>query len=75
MNSTQWSRGVAAEVRAEMARQRTSRKELADATGISLSTLRRRLDDDTPFALDELPRVAHALNVPIAALMPGVAAA
>lgn len=63
MNYSTRREQVAAEVRAEMARQRISLTELADATSISPSTLRRRLDSVSPFDVDELDRVAGALGV------------
>lgn len=70
MNYSALSHHVAAEIRAEMARQRMSLAELAGRIGLSESTLRRRLDGRTPFGLDEFARTAAALNVPVEQLMP-----
>lgn len=64
------SQRVAAEVRAEMARQnkRVTLTGMAEATGITLSTLRRRVDGSSSFTLDELTRVAEYLGVSVAVL-------
>ena len=54
---------VAAEVRAELGYQNTSKATLAKATGISVDTLRRRLDGLYPFSIEELDKICHALDV------------
>lgn len=54
---------LAAEIRAELARQSRSRQDLAAHLGISTDTLRRRLDGVRPFYFDELELVAAFLNV------------
>lgn len=67
---------VAAEVRAEMARQRLSQQSLADRLGWSQQRLSRRIMADggkyplVPFDVEELAQVAEVLGVPITQLMP-----
>lgn len=56
---------VAAELRAEMARQNRSRMDLADALGISHSAASRRFDGSISLDVDELYRVAVWLSVPV----------
>lgn len=65
---------VAAEVRAEMARKQVTKKELSVQTGMSLSTLQRRLYGTYPFTVEELLRVATALDAPISQFFKGEAA-
>lgn len=60
---------LAAEVRAEMARQRIALTTLSEKTGIPLSTLRRRTDAHVPFDVDELDAVGRVLGVSVAALL------
>lgn len=60
---------VSAEVRAEMGRQQKSRREVADAMGVSHMYLSRRLNGRTPFDLTDLDRIAAALGVPVARLL------
>lgn len=66
---------VAAEVRAEMARQRITQQALADQLGWPQSRLARRLADTTlnapiPFDVPELVLIADALGVPLAQFLP-----
>lgn len=63
MNYSSRREQVATEIRAEMARQRISLTALADATSISLSTLRRRIDGRIAFRVDELDKVTAALGL------------
>lgn len=56
---------VAAEVRAEVARQRISQTRLAEHLSISQAGISRRLSGDTPFDLNELTAVAKFLGVPV----------
>ena len=65
-----FSEKVAAEVRGEAARRRVQGMDLARATGLSESSMSRRLTGRIPFNVDELAAVAEALNVPIADLLP-----
>ena len=54
---------LAAEVRAEMARQRVTPSQLAEATGISRATLGRRLSGQLAFTVDELALISTHLQV------------
>ena len=56
---------IAAEVRAELARQNKTRASLSQATGISVDTLRRRLDGVRPFYMDELDSITLFLGIPL----------
>ncbi|WP_165766697.1 helix-turn-helix domain-containing protein, partial [Mycolicibacterium canariasense] len=59
---------VAAEVRAEIARAGASQLAVAKATGISQSTLNRKLNPKAArdaLDIDELDRIAQVLAVPI----------
>lgn len=66
---------VAEVIRVEMARRRMSQRALADATGLSQSYIGRRLVSDKPFTTDDLAKVAAALGMPVAALVPAPVAA
>jgi transcriptional regulator with XRE-family HTH domain len=57
---------VAAEVRAEMARQRMSQTRLAEALGVTQASVSRRLVGEVPFDIQELYKVAEFLGVPVA---------
>jgi transcriptional regulator with XRE-family HTH domain len=59
---------VAAEVRAQMARQRKTQGDLAEALGISEHTAGRRMRALVPFDVVELERIALWLDVPVATL-------
>jgi energy-converting hydrogenase Eha subunit A len=65
---------VAAEVRAEMARQRVSQQPIADALGISRQALSRRMTGEIPFDVAELESIAGFLGVPVSRFWPAVAA-
>lgn len=60
---------IAAEIRAEVARQKVSKATLAQATDIHVDTLRRRLDGHMPFYAEELVAICHFLNIPVAELL------
>jgi transcriptional regulator with XRE-family HTH domain len=62
---------VAAEVRAEMARQRRTQAELAAAVGLSPQSIGRRLSGEHPFDVEELERAAAWLDVSVSSLLPG----
>lgn len=66
-DSNYWQR-VAAEIRAEMAKQRKSTADLALVLGVHKETARGRRRGDSPFTLPELEKVALWLDVPIGAL-------
>jgi transcriptional regulator with XRE-family HTH domain len=57
-----FSRRVAAEVRATMARRRIKQKDLAAAMNMSPQAISRRLSGELPFDLDELAHVARLLG-------------
>lgn len=56
---------VAAEVRAEMARQRRSGRSVARELGWSHVYMSRRLTGQTPLGLDDLAAIAGVLGVPL----------
>lgn len=60
---------IAAEIRAEKARQQITTQALADGSKINIATLRRRLDGVRPFTTDELDRLTHFLAVPLVTLI------
>lgn len=66
---------VAANIRAELGRQRVTyrdfAKQLAEKTDLKLSeeTLRRRLIGQTRLYADEVPAIAEALGVSVAVLL------
>lgn len=61
---------TAGAVRAELARQRRSGRELGQSIGWSLGTTSRRLNGQSPITVDELARIAAFLGLPLAALLP-----
>lgn len=61
---------VAAEVRGLMAKRRVTASELADLTGISPAALSRKLNNKVGFTVDELLRVAAALETDVRTLLP-----
>lgn len=70
MTPTGYGEAVAAEVRAELARQRKTQNDLAASLGITAATAARRLDGSVPFDTRELFALALWLNVPVSAFMP-----
>lgn len=56
---------LAAEIRAEMARQRVSVAQLSGETGIALSSLYRRLNGVKPLLVEELDAISASLGVPV----------
>jgi transcriptional regulator with XRE-family HTH domain len=61
---------VAAEIRAMIARKRTSGRGLAERLGVSRSWVSYRLTGNTEITLTDLERIAAALNVQVAELLP-----
>jgi transcriptional regulator with XRE-family HTH domain len=59
---------VAAEIRAELARQRITHSALAEKLGVSRAYLSRRLSGDTPLSIPDLAQIAQILKVSIAQL-------
>lgn len=60
---------VAAEMRAEMARQRRSATELAAFLSCSVSSATRRLNGEVSMSLDEIALIATWLGVPFEQLV------
>lgn len=60
---------AAAEVRAEVARQRKPQREIADILGMSQAAASRRLLGQVEFSLSELTRLAEVLGVPLSAFI------
>lgn len=60
---------TAAELRAELARQKMSVITLAESTGIKVPTLRNRLSGKAPFYLEELDLICLALGVGLSAFV------
>lgn len=61
---TYWER-TAAGLRAELARQRKSRTELAAVLGRNRNYVSARVNGHQPFPLDELETAANWLQVPV----------
>lgn len=59
----EFTRRVAAEIRAELARQGMTQDQLSAKTGISQSSLSRRLTAAYPFTTAEMATIAEALGV------------
>lgn len=70
METTVTAQRVAAEVRAEMARQRKTQADLANLLTSSQAAVSRRLSGEVEFTTGQLLRVASYLGVPIAQLLP-----
>jgi transcriptional regulator with XRE-family HTH domain len=63
---------VAAEVRAEMARQNVPQRELGRVLGLSQGAAWRRLKGEVPFDVSELAEVAKLLKTPMTQFLPEV---
>lgn len=61
---------TAREIRAEMGRQGVSQETLAVRLGWTQRSLSRRLTGDVAVDMSELERIAEALAVPVARLIP-----
>lgn len=59
---------LAGEIRAELARQNLTYSALAEATGITPSTISRRLQGVKPFDLDEIHTIAQFLGLKVSEL-------
>jgi transcriptional regulator with XRE-family HTH domain len=64
------TRAVAAEVRAQMARQQVTGKSIARELSLSQQSISLRLTGKVPFDISELAQVARILGVRIASLIP-----
>jgi len=60
---------VAANIRAKMAYAEHTQTTLAELIGMTQQAFSRRMTGQTPFTLDELGRIASALDVPLSALV------
>ena len=63
---------IGANVRAEMARRNVSQTTLAAALGITQAGISKRIRGQVPFTIDQLVKIAAALDVPLATLTEGV---
>lgn len=61
---------VAANIRAEMARQRIPQTAIAAALGITQQSVSNRINGRVPIDVDELAVFARLLGVPVASLLP-----
>lgn len=61
---------VAGEVRAELARQSKSLRELAEGVGLNRETVRLAMKGDRSFRIEELTAIAAWLGVPVAKFLP-----
>lgn len=62
---------VAEEIRVALARHRVSGAELARKLGVSQAYVWRRMSGDLPFTLDDVERIAEALDMEPNDLIPG----
>lgn len=67
---TEATRLVAEEVRAALGRKMLTASALAEAVNMTTSTMSQRLRGQSPFTVDELARIADALDVPIRSFFP-----
>ena len=67
-HQTQRRAAIAGEIRAELGRQNLTYTALAAATGITPSTLSRRLIGTKPFLLEELQSIARFLGIKLSDL-------
>lgn len=63
--TTPLTENVAAEARAQLARQNISRTDAAAKLGISRTLLWQRLRGESPFTLPELESLAELVGVPV----------
>lgn len=61
---------TAAEVRAEMARQRISQSALAEQLGRTQQYVSRRIVGEVPFDVADLEKIAEFFGVPVSRLVP-----
>lgn len=64
------SAGVAAEVRACLARRRVSQNTAAGVIGIGQASMSRRLAGEYPFTVDELFKLADHLKIDVRSFFP-----
>lgn len=68
MPNSNLTKRVAAEIRAEMARQTKTTADLAATTGITARTLHRLIKGERQITISELEKVCAALDVPISSV-------
>lgn len=66
---------IAAEVRAELARQQKTQRDLAADIGMTQQALQLRLVGSRSFRAEELSAIAQALGVPVERFLPASASA
>lgn len=66
---------IAAEVRAEISRQRKTQRELSEILGISQQQVSERVLGEVEWRISELVRVARWLDVPLTKFLPTVPSA
>jgi len=69
MTTTTTANRIAANVRAEMGRRQITQTGLADVLNLSQTAVSRRLSGQVPFNVEELARIAAALNVDLSVLV------
>jgi transcriptional regulator with XRE-family HTH domain len=69
MTNTNLSRTLAGNIRAEIARRGVTQEELATRIGMARSSLSHRLAGRISFDVDDLSRIAEALEVEPASLL------
>lgn len=65
MENQNLNESVSAEIRAEMARQRLTQRQLALSLGWTQPQLSKRLLSKIAFSTDELERIARLLGIPV----------
>ena len=61
---------VAGEVRAELARQEKSWRQLAEGIGVDRESVRRAMKGERSFRIEELTAIAVWLGVPVTQFLP-----
>jgi transcriptional regulator with XRE-family HTH domain len=73
--SQSFASGIACEVRAELARQNMTQRQLAECLGLSQPQTSKRLKGLIEFRPSELEKAATLLGVPVTTFIPAKAAA
>ncbi len=63
METSEYPKAVAAEVRAEIARANLTHTAVADAAGIARATFSRKVNGKTPFDVLELASIAATIGI------------
>ena len=69
-----FSEQVAANIRAELARQKKTQSHLIEVWGITQGSVSKRLSGATPLDVNEVQKVADWLGIPLSRLITGEAA-